>query len=76
MVGNKTEKITGVTEGSIKLTAADLLGLLWPNGPTGAMMTRVYFTIPGGGDRSNMQIDIDDENPIRVDWKIQEVVDG
>lgn len=38
--------------------------------PPGAEIT---FTVPGGGDWSNMSIDIDDEHPITVSWKTTEV---
>lgn len=41
-----------------------------PNIPTDAEIT---FRVPGGGDWSNMDVDIDQRNPIQVAFK--EIVD-
>ena len=29
---------------------------------------RIYFAVPGGGDWSNTEIDIDNQHPIYVEW--------
>lgn len=36
---------------------------------------RVYFVVPGGGDWSNTDIDIDRNHPICVEWTHTETVD-
>ena len=33
----------------------------------------ISFHVPGGGDWSHMSIDIDDENPVYVEWKTESV---
>jgi hypothetical protein len=61
-----TEQVT------IKLTGDDILSLLAEGGHIPAkpdLGAKVSFTVPGGGDWSNMSVDIDKDNVIRVAYK-------
>ncbi len=40
--------------------------------PARAENIKVYFEVPGGGDYSNMNLDIDESSPIVVKFKIVE----
>lgn len=56
-----------------RVNAANLIEMMEKTGievPKGAT---VQFVVPGGGNWSGSAIDIDDENPILVEWKTQEV---
>ncbi len=57
---------------SCQLNQDNLLELLRRDGvkiPPGAT---VQFVVPGGGNWSGTAIDIDDENPIQIEWQTQE----
>lgn len=57
---------------SCLLNQENLLELLRKDGveiPKGAT---VQFVVPGGGDWSGQAIDIDDENPVTIEWTIRE----
>jgi hypothetical protein len=50
------------------LTTANLADVSIP--PDGA---RIYISIPGGGDWSSTDLDIDKDNPIVIEWEEEEV---
>ena len=35
----------------------------------------VVFHVPGGGDWSNTQADVTEENPVSVSWEVSEIVE-
>lgn len=77
MLGSVRTKVTRITKGSFELNAADILELLRkhnPELPASAVTSnlRVYFSVPGGGDWSTMDIDITDRNPVHIDWNVVE----
>lgn len=79
MISNKTKRVVRTKEVSMELSAADILELLRRAGhdvPASAASSglRIYFAVPGGGDWSNTDIDIDEKHPLYVEWKISEVV--
>jgi hypothetical protein len=62
--------ITTTTEHELALNNKDILEALHQMGyviPDGAVAS---FFVPGGGDSSNMEIEIDDENPISINWTV------
>ncbi len=80
MISNKSVKVVRHEEGSVELNAADIVELVRkagviPDSFVAANM-RVYFAVPGGGDWTNTDIDIDDKHPVRVEWKIVEERDA
>ena len=57
----------------IKLTGKDIVNLLVEQGVIGSKnKADVKFKVPGGGDWSNMTIDIDKDNTINVSYKTVE----
>lgn len=81
MISHKSIKRTTTTSGSIELNAADIAELLRKAGveiPASAVTSgmRVYFAVPGGGNWSNTDVDIDDKNPVRVEWQTTEERDA
>lgn len=71
MISNKSSTVVHTTKGSIELNAADVVELLRARADIPAAATmRVYFAVPGGGDWSNTDIDVDDRNPLRLDWEL------
>lgn len=76
MLELETKRTTEVTEDNIlTLTGSELLGVVnhmltaqgKPQVPPDA---EVYVTIPGGGDYSNMDLDIDKDMPVKIRWII------
>lgn len=53
---------------TINLNSDDIIGLLIEKGYA-IKNGGVTFTVPGGADWSNTEIDIDDSYPITVTWK-------
>lgn len=70
MFVDKKETVTRVTKRSIELTAIDIRSLIRATGTeiSDAAELRVYFAVPGGGNWSNTDIDIDNLNPVYVEW--------
>lgn len=67
--------ISTVERFSLELDRAALTELIraaYPGIPDSAT---IYFHVPGGGDWSNTCIDIDAENPVRVQWQVNSVED-
>jgi len=55
---------------TIKLTGADIIELMEENGHEISKEgnIKVTFTVPGGADWSGMEIEIDNDYPIEVEW--------
>lgn len=53
----------------LAITGENLRNLLAAAGHQIPKNARIIFTVPGGGDWSNMAIDIDGENPVEVQWE-------
>jgi hypothetical protein len=54
----------------ITITGKDILELLkakYPEHFRLSTKSKVTFQVPGGGDYSNMELDIDSENPIHIE---------
>lgn len=60
---------------TVKINRELLLSLVRDVMPRSATDVRVYFQVPGGGDWSNMAVDIDDEHPVYVQWTTRDVQD-
>jgi len=64
---------------TVKLSGAEIVRMLAGLGcytldiPPNA---EIKFLVPGGGDWSNTAIDVDDENPVWVEWKTVEHTDS
>lgn len=59
-ISHKTETVT-----TYKLTEKDLLEMLIDTGKIDKRdSVKIYFQVPGGGDYSNMALDIDEHSPI------------
>lgn len=58
---------TTITTNRLELGRKELLKLL-PEIPATA---DIYISIPGGGDWSNMDLDVTTEHPIVVTWKVR-----
>ncbi len=56
------------TSYSIELSGADIINLLNEAGVAAPKNAVVEFDVPGGGDWSNMSVDIDQDNPVTVRW--------
>ena len=57
-----------VTTTTLKLEAKDILDML--RIPEDATDINVWIAIPGGGDYSNMDLNVDAATPIRVSYKV------
>lgn len=44
--------------------------------PANATHLKVYVKVPGGGDWSNTDLELDDSNSLYVSWIVQEVSNG
>lgn len=56
-------------ETNITITGRDILELLkakYPEHFRTSYTSRVFFSVPGGGDYSNCDIDIDSECPVKI----------
>ena len=64
----KVSETTSKTTSVYHLTGADIISMLKETGriPEDADITKVEFRVPGGGDYSNMTLDIDEDAPIVV----------
>lgn len=60
----------------IELTRDDILRLLRADGYKIPNDADVEFRVPGGGDWSNMDVGIDEENPVSIRWKEKTVEVG
>lgn len=60
-------KVTTTTR-TVKLTAEDIISQLRARGIEVPLYStvKVYFTVPGGGDWSGENVDIDKDNPITI----------
>lgn len=69
----KTEKTT-VHRETTKVTLAreDVIKLLRGTGCNVPEDAQVKFHVPGGGDYSNMALDVDESSPIEVEWTIED----
>jgi hypothetical protein len=59
---------------TIKLTREDIVEFLRFKNvdlPSSLSAIKIDVTVPGGGDWSNMALDIDDECPIEVTWTVE-----
>jgi hypothetical protein len=74
MISNKQARVTRAETCEIELNAVDVIELVRKAGHTvpASAAVRIYFAVPGGGDWSNTDIDIDDRNPVRIEWKTTE----
>lgn len=52
-----------------------LLDLLNSSGAGIPENAEIYFQVPGGADWSNTAIDIDAENPVRIEWSTSATTD-
>ncbi len=60
---------TTQVETTITLTGRDILDLLkekYPEHFASTYRSKVYFAVPGGGDYSNCDVDIDTECPVHI----------
>lgn len=79
MIDNKTVTVIRTEKRSFEMNRGDIaaalraLGVALPKDP---VEVRIYFAVPGGGDWSNTDIDIDDKNPVRVEWQTTEERDA
>lgn len=58
-----------IIQSKITITGADILELLkskYPEHFRTSPKSRVTFHVPGGGDYSNMELDVDSECPITI----------
>jgi hypothetical protein len=64
----KVSEITSKTKTTYHLTNEDIIGMLKETGRIGkdSTITQVAFRVPGGGDYSNMTLDIEESDPIIV----------
>lgn len=72
MISGHTKRVVKTESHELELNRDDMLELLRKAGheiPEHAAL-QVYFAVPGGGDWSNTDVDIDSKNPIRVQWQI------
>lgn len=61
----RTEKTT-----TVKLSRADILRMLPKDCmPPRARNVSIYVYVPGGGDWSNMELDIDGDTPLCIKWE-------
>lgn len=67
-ITKQTVKTHHVTNRTIKLNHEDIVDMLRAKGilRAGETVEKVFFAIPGGGDYSNRDMEIDDEDPIHV----------
>lgn len=65
----KTEITKNVT---LEITKNDIIEWLLSKGEIPNDYAEVYFSVPGGGDWSNMDISIDEDNPIFIKYQIKE----
>lgn len=74
MFVNKVETVTRTAQHSMEIDAAAMRNLLNAAGVEIPEDTevRIYFAVPGGGDWSNTNIDIDAKHPVYVEWTIEE----
>jgi hypothetical protein len=68
-----TASVTTERKFRVELTAKHLLAMLAKQGQRIPSDAKITFHVPGGGDYSNMAIDIDDEKPVYVEWKTESV---
>jgi hypothetical protein len=66
------------TRNKVLLTGADIIDILntrlsETNGPVIPDNAQVTFTTPGGGNWSNMEIDVDKGTPVTISWTTQDV---
>ena len=55
----------------VEITGEMIIAMLRETGMTIPDSATVSFTVPGGGDWSNMSIDVDAENPVYAEWQVQ-----
>jgi hypothetical protein len=60
---------------TVKVTGGDIIGWLKGVIPKGGQ-ARVTFFVPRGGDYSGMQLDINEESPIYIEWEETTVEDS
>lgn len=64
----KVDTVT-VSKASIELTGEQLLRILKDIGYTIPDYATVTVHVPGGGDWSNTDLDIEEQTPIKIAWK-------
>lgn len=68
---NGIKVIRNVTETlSLELSGADIIELLRCGGYRITSNASVVFSVPGGGDYSNCDVDVDAQNTITVKWNV------
>lgn len=73
MFVTKSETVTRVARHEVELDRDQLLEMLRAAGadlPEDVGHVRIYFAVPGGGDWSNTDVDIDKSNPVRAEWSV------
>lgn len=70
---NKRRVIT--EDVTVGLDREDIIEALQKAGHDVPDNATVSFRVPGGGDWSNMSVEITRDDPVRVCWKTKEVVD-
>ena len=72
----KAVKRTVESEFEINLTPAEIRQMLADQGHIIPASASIFIRVPGGGDWSNMDLDVDKDRPVIVRWKETEVSDG
>lgn len=70
-IGKRTQ-VSRKTTHRISLSGSDIYHLLREHGLDVPDNASVVFCVPGGGDWSNVALDVDEENPVEVTWTVQE----
>lgn len=78
-INSVVQRVTVTRHNSLVIDNAELRDMLRQRGFSVPANARIYFSVPGGGDWSNTDIDIDKDNPISIEWvveQVQESIDG
>lgn len=75
-IDSVVQRVTVTRQNSVRIDDRELREFLRARGMNLPANARIFFAVPGGGDWSNIDIDISGENPICVEWTTEEQQHG
>lgn len=69
----ETKSIERIVTRRLEVNGKDLIEKFIAEAPNGAQV-KVYVAIPGGGDYSNMDLDIEDDFPVHLEYTFSETL--
>lgn len=75
-INSVVQRVTVTRHNSLVIDEAEMREFLRTRGFNLPSNARIYFSVPGGGDWSNTDVDISREHPIYVEWTTEELQHG